>query len=111
MIDVSARVRGGCLYGLSVTGHAGRRLKLGDPVCAAVSVLVRSLFFYLENHPAIEYSFAFPERGEAFLEVTGLPAEELESWKGVCEFFLSGIASVQEDAPRAVGLRIYEIEG
>ena len=111
MIDVSARVRGDCLYGLSVTGHAGRRLKLGDPVCAAVSVLVRSLFFYLENHPAIEYSFAFPERGEAFLEVTGLPAEELESWKGVCEFFLSGIASVQEDAPRAVGLRIYEIEG
>lgn len=111
MIDVSARVRGGCLYGLSVTGHAGRRLKLGDPVCAAVSVLVRSLFFYLENHPAIEYSFAFPERGEAFLEITGLPAEELESWKGVCEFFLSGIASVQEDAPRAVGLRIYEIEG
>lgn len=111
MIDVSARVRGGCLYGLSVTGHAGRRLKLGDPVCAAVSVLVRSLFFYLENHPEIGCSFAFPERGEAFLEITGLPAEELESWKGVCEFFLSGIASVQEDAPRAVGLRIYEIEG
>lgn len=110
MIDVSARVRGGCLYGLSVTGHAGRRLKLGDPVCAAVSVLVRSLFFYLENHPAIEYSFAFPERGEAFLEVTGLPAEEFESWKGVCEFFLLGITSVKADAPRSVDLQICEIE-
>lgn len=103
MITVSVKLADdGCIEKLNVVGHSGNIQVQGDPICAAVSVLVRTLFLYVKSQSQIEADFSFPHRGLADLTVISLEESMRVFWKEICDFFLLGIQSIECDFPKNV---------
>ena len=107
MIRLSVKLRNGGrqIETLSASGHAGMMRESGDPVCAAVSVLIRTLVLFLKTRPEFESDIRIPERGHVFLSVGTVPAESGDCWESICEFFLLGLRSIENDYPEAFNLR------
>lgn len=107
MIRLSVKLQNGGrqIETLSAAGHAGMKTTAGDPVCAAVSVLLRTLLLFLKNHPEIESDIRLPKRGELFLSTVAVSGENENNWETVCEFVLLGLRSIENDYPKALNLK------
>jgi uncharacterized protein YsxB (DUF464 family) len=88
----------GLLRSCKVLGHAGAERRGRDVVCAAVSVLVRTVAKVLSGREGITVSSGAPERGALWLEVEGT-AENGEFLAAAGAFLSEGLLSVSGEYP------------
>jgi uncharacterized protein YsxB (DUF464 family) len=88
----------GILRACSAAGHAGAGETGADIVCAAVSVLMRTMVRVLSDRKGISIRSAAPEPGFVRLE-TEYTAEGREFLSACGDFFFFGLRSVAEEFP------------
>jgi uncharacterized protein YsxB (DUF464 family) len=90
--------RAGLLRACRVEGHAGSGLRGGDPVCAAVSALLRAALRTLSGRKGISVRGGAPERGLLWMEAD-YTEEGREFLAAAGAFLIEGLMSVSEDFP------------
>jgi uncharacterized protein YsxB (DUF464 family) len=94
----------GCLKSLQATGHAGAEAKGNDPVCAAVTVLMRTAANVLRREPYLEIEDYAPREGEFSLTVLSCGAGSEERFLGLTDFLLTGLFDLAAEHPRSVAV-------
>ena len=88
----------GLLKSCRVEGHAGAGTRGNDVVCAAVSVLTKTIAGVLSGRKDISVRGNIPERGKFLLEADYTP-EGREFLAGAGSFLIEGLLSVQAEFP------------
>ena len=88
----------GLLRSCRVQGHAGAGSKGNDIVCAAVSVLTRTVVRVLSGKKGISIRGSIPEHGN-FLMEADYNEESREFLAGAGAFLCEGLLSVAEEFP------------
>jgi len=88
----------GLLRSCRVSGHAGAGKRGSDIVCAAVSVLTRTLIRVLSGRKDIIIRAEAPERGNFLLEADYTP-EGREFLAAAGAFLIEGLLSVSTEFP------------
>jgi hypothetical protein len=95
----------GCLSSVEANGHAGKGVRGSDPVCAAVTVLLRTTLAVLEGAvPGI--SAASTGRGSLAFRAPAAAEETTALLRYAAVFLLEGIGSLQKEYPDAVHMRV-----
>ena len=81
-----------------VEGHAKAGVKGNDVVCAAVSVLTKTIVLILSGREEISIRGSIPERGNFLMEVDYKP-EGRDFLAGAGGFLLEGLLSVEKEFP------------
>ncbi|MDR0383275.1 MAG: ribosomal-processing cysteine protease Prp [Spirochaetaceae bacterium] len=106
MIRLEAVLDGaGVLVKYRASGHAGAGPAGADIVCAAVSVLSRSLVRALFGRDGITVRSDAPERGIISVEI-GYSENRRNFLEGTGAFLLEGLASVAEEYPEYCKLTV-----
>jgi len=99
----------GVLRACRASGHALSGVAGADIVCAAISVLLRTILNTLSNREGIKVRSGAPEKGKLWLE-----ADYEEAGKGFLyasgEFLINGVASVAKEYPQNCKLIIKNID-
>jgi len=99
MIQVELVLDGAGLLGsCRVSGHAGAGKRGSDIVCAAVSVLTRTIVQVLSGRKGITVRGSIPERGNFSMEAEYTP-EGREFLAGAGTFLIEGLFSVSAEFP------------
>jgi len=88
----------GLLKSCQVSGHAGAGKRGSDIVCAAVSVLTRTLIRALAGRQGVTIRGSIPEQGNFWVEVEHFP-EGRDFLAGAGAFFTEGLLSVSAEFP------------
>jgi len=88
----------GLLRSCRASGHAGAGKRGSDTVCAAVSVLTRTIIRVLTGRKDLTIRGVIPEQGDFFVEVDHTP-EGREFLAGAGAFLIEGLLSVAEEFP------------
>jgi uncharacterized protein YsxB (DUF464 family) len=88
----------GLLRSCRVSGHSGAGKRGGDIVCAAVSVLTRTIVRVLSGRESITIRGEIPEEGNFYLE-TEYTAEGREFLAAAGAFLIEGLLSVSGEFP------------
>ena len=86
------------LYSCRVKGHSGAGKQGNDIVCAAVSVLTRTIVRVLDGRKDISMRGSIPARGEFNLELE-YKSEGREFLAATGTFLMEGLKSVSEEFP------------
>jgi len=81
-----------------VSGHAGAAKRGSDIVCAAVSVLARTLIRALSEREGITIRGSIPEQGNFWVEAEYTP-QGRDFLAGAGTFFIEGVLSVSAEFP------------
>ena len=102
-------LEGGLFKSCCIRGHAGAGPKGADIVCAAVSVLSRTVCRVLSDRKGITVESSAPNRGEFFLEVTwDGTSENREFLDGAGLFLKEGLLSVSREFPSFCQVKLEE---
>ena len=88
----------GLLRSCRVSGHAGAGKRGSDIVCAAVSVLTRTIVGVLSGRKDLTIRGSIPEQGDFQLEIEYSP-EGREFLAGAGAFLMEGLLSVSREFP------------
>ena len=88
----------GLLRSCRVSGHAGAGKRGSDTVCAAVSVLARTVVRVLAGRKDITIRGSIPEQGNFWMEADYTP-EGREFLAGAGAFLMEGLLSVSGEFP------------
>jgi uncharacterized protein YsxB (DUF464 family) len=88
----------GQLRSCRVQGHAGAGKKGNDIVCAAVSVLTRTIVRVLSGRKDVTIRGSIPEKGDFYMEAD-YALEGREFMAGAGAFLIEGLLSVSEEFP------------
>ena len=88
----------GLLKSCRVSGHAGAGKRGEDIVCAAVSVLTRTIVRVLAGREGITVRGGIPERGDFWMEAEYSP-EGREFLSAAGAFLIEGLLSVSAEFP------------
>ena len=86
-------------------GHAGAAARGSDIVCAAVSVLMRSMARAVAGHAGINSRFSAPNRGKFSFSAEYAPAAK-DYLCAAGTFLIEGIKSIIEEYPQHCSLHI-----
>jgi len=81
-----------------IEGHSGAGTRGNDIVCAAVSVLARTIAGILSDREDINVKVSAPERGNFLMEIDYKP-EGRDFLAGAGCFLMEGLLSVQAEHP------------
>ncbi|MDR1176755.1 MAG: ribosomal-processing cysteine protease Prp [Treponema sp.] len=103
--------RAGFLRSCRISGHAGAGKKGYDIVCAAVSVLSRTMVRTLEKRKGIAVESAAPGRGLLSMDIR-YEAEGQDFLSVAGAFFMEGLSSICEEYPAycTMNIRVEEKE-
>ncbi len=96
----------GLLQSCAVDGHAGAGPFGDDLVCAAVTVLTRTVLRTLASRGGISVSGSAPNRGSLVVKVDGFSEVERGFLDGVTTVLVEGLGSVARDYPDHCNTRI-----
>ena len=88
----------GLLRSCCVSGHSGAGKRGGDIICAAVSVLTRTLIRVLSGREGVTIRGSIPEQGNFWMETEYSP-EGREFLSGAGAFLIEGLLSVSAEFP------------
>lgn len=96
----------GLLTGVSAKGHAGFAPKGTDIVCAAASVLLRTVARTFETAAGFQIDGGTEKRGELELSVSAADDADADWGRGVTEMFVRGIDDLSQEFPEHIKLTI-----
>jgi uncharacterized protein YsxB (DUF464 family) len=109
VIRLSVRLRAdGCLAGFAASGHAGAGPKGRDPVCAAVTVLLRTTARLLTSQPDLRVEGVSPAEGEMRLALAPPPEARREWVRGVTATLVAGLTDLDREFPGRLKLDVGE---
>ena len=88
----------GLLRSCGVSGHAGAGKRGSDIVCAAVSVLTRTIVRVLAGRQDVTIRGSIPEHGNFWMELDYTP-ESRDFLAGAGAFLVEGLLSVSAEFP------------
>ena len=97
----------GLLKSCRVTGHGGAGMRGSDIVCAAVSVLTRTIIRILSGRKDITVRGSIPEPGNFSMEAEYTP-EGREFLAAAGTFLIEGLLSVSEEFPQNCKVTVLE---
>ena len=99
------RDKSGTPTGFTVCGHAGRMLKAGDPLCAAVSGMTMLVCNTLTEVFGVKLAIEADEKKGAFAaKILSVPNGQMQSLCGILEGFSLQIADLAEQYPANIRL-------
>jgi uncharacterized protein len=109
VIQLRVRLRpDGCLAGFAASGHAGAGPRGRDPVCAAVTVLLRTSARVLSSRSDLRVSGLAPAEGDMRLEMEP-PPQALREWvRGVTAMLMAGLTDLDREFPGRLKLEVGE---
>lgn len=93
---------GGAFDSLRADGHAGFLKRGSDIVCAAETMLFRTVLSLLEKTDGLEVKKDISKRGSLFFCVKGGGTRSVERLVCVADFIREGMQSLAEEYPRNV---------
>jgi uncharacterized protein YsxB (DUF464 family) len=107
MVEVTVAIdSAGIVREISAVGHVGGYKKGSNPVCAAVTILVRTYLRLVESGGCEPVEGEAPKAGELFARI-GKPGEDRQKQLlGAGEFLLTGLSDLQETFPQHCVLRV-----
>lgn len=132
MVEIVVVLDGsGCLSRFSLKGHAGyhsaknrriswmqgfiRRMRnrnrdsvLGDPACAAVTLMARTVARVTASREGWTVDGAAPEPGNLFLVIERRPEDTDEWLHGVTDTLMQALADIDEEFPDAISVSLEE---
>ena len=111
MIRIQGKIdRNGVLRLLKADGHAENQLAGQNPVCAGVTVLLRTTAKWLEKEKGLEVSAGNIFRGSIVLELKEYPESRRERLKGATDYFFMGILDLEREFPLEISVTIDKYE-
>ena len=111
MLEISILLgQEGILKQLEASGHASGAKKGENIACAAASVLVRTAAILIENEKRVENSGSAEREGLFSLHVHGYEHECAKWLRGVCDFLVEGLKSIEREYPDSIQLSIRNSE-
>lgn len=92
----------GVLSRVDARGHAGLEPAGCNPACAAATVLLRTAYETLSTTPGVEASGEAPSPGTLHFTVVRYPAVSVQRLRGIGDFLLVGLSSVEREYPGKV---------
>jgi len=109
VIRLSVRLQAdGCLRSFAACGHSGAGPKGGDPLCAAVTVLLRTSARLLSSQPDLRVAGESPAEGVMRLALNPPPESRREWVRGVTATLLAGLADLDREFPGRLKLDVGE---
>ncbi|MBN1524178.1 MAG: ribosomal-processing cysteine protease Prp [Spirochaetales bacterium] len=96
-----------CISELNVTGHAGLDIKGNDPLCAAVSILTRTLLTALYATGVADIKDEHEQEGMLAAEITIQDSADFSRIAGITAFFLTGLFELQNDYPQTIMIDLF----
>jgi uncharacterized protein YsxB (DUF464 family) len=91
-----------------IAGHAGAAFRGSDVVCAAISVLARTLVRSFSDRQGVEIAASAPERG-VFEFSAAYDVPEQDFLAGAASFALEGFKSIAEEYPEFISLEFIQV--
>lgn len=96
----------GVVRRVRAVGHAGNTVAGGNLVCAAVTVLLRSLFESWYRYPRLALEGQAPETGVLGFDLQQYEAAQTTALRASGDVLLTGLAGLQREYPDALDLVI-----
>jgi uncharacterized protein YsxB (DUF464 family) len=111
VIRLSVRLAAdGCLAGFVASGHAEAGPRGRDPVCAAVTVLLRTSARLLSAQPDLRVTGQAPAEGAMRLALEPPPEARREWVRGVTATLVAGLTDLDREFPGRLKLEVGEQE-
>ncbi len=109
MVAVSVDLSEGVLLSCRAAGHARAGAEGSDPVCAAVTVLVKTAGRVLAERPGVRVAGSAEQRGSLEMRVESWDPGDREWRKGVTAFLVQGLQDTAGTSPESVKLEIHNL--
>ncbi len=96
----------GVLKSATAEGHAGTVPAGSNTVCAAVTVLLRTAYETASGYDGVRASGRAPGPGFLGFTIGRYPPEMVDRLRGVADFLVIGLSSVEREHPGRIELRI-----
>lgn len=96
----------GSIRRVDAEGHAGTEAAGSNPACAAVTVLLRTAYETLAGYPGVDVTGEAPAPGSLSFNVKKVDAAVAEKARGVGDFLLTGLSSVEREYPGRVHVEL-----
>jgi uncharacterized protein YsxB (DUF464 family) len=96
----------GILCRVEAKGHAGSEPAGSNPACAAATVLLRTAYETLSSTPGVQASGEAPSPGLLHFTVKHYPAGLVQRLRGIGDFLLVGLSSVEREYPGKINVII-----
>jgi uncharacterized protein len=101
VVRISADAEG-LLRSASAEGHAGLAPAGSNIACAAVTVLLRTAYETLAQYEGVDLAGEAPSPGYMTFRVRRYAPEAAERLRGVGDFLLTGLSSIEREFPAKV---------
>jgi len=96
----------GVVSRVEARGHAGSEPSGSNPACAAATVLLRTAYETLSSTPGVQASGEAPSPGTLHFVVKHYPVEVVQRLRGIGDFLLVGLSSVEREYPGKINVII-----
>lgn len=96
----------GILCRVEARGHAGPEPAGSNPACAAATVLLRTAYETFSSTPGVQAVGEAPSPGMLHFEVKHYPAGAVQRLRGIGDFLLVGLSSVEREYPGKINVII-----
>lgn len=96
----------GVVSRVEARGHAGSEPSGSNPACAAATVLLRTAYETLAATPGVQVSGEAPSPGQLHFVVQHFPFEVVQRLRGIGDFLLVGLSSVEREYPGKINVII-----
>ena len=105
---MTLKIENQCVASLTVHGHAGGFPGGNNPICAAVTALVRTAARTLESQKGIVISGGADQPGDMIFHVNEIPAQLKERVTGITDFLITGLRDLERENPNEIELQIVQ---
>lgn len=96
----------GVLRRVQADGHAGSAAAGTNIVCAAITILLRSVYDSWVRYPGIRLEGRAPAAGSLGFSLKSFDPAQASALRAVTELLLTGLGSLQREYPDVLTLRI-----
>lgn len=101
--------KNGCVSTMRMHGHAGYSSSEGNPACAAVTLLSRSVARLVASRAGWTVEGSTRGPGNLSLAIIRRPRGTDDWLRGVSEILLQALADIDEEYPGSISLRLEEM--
>lgn len=103
--------RDGIVRRLDASGHAGEQAAGTNLVCAAISVLLRSVYETCARYDGVDIEAVGDQAGAFGFALSAFPAERADSLRALSDLLLVGLDGLSREHPRELTIVIEYMGG
>jgi len=108
MVHLTCTLESGVITGVDMNGHAGQGFRGSDPVCAALTILVRTYLRNLESLDALDLVSTASVPGSLDFRFKVFPEGLVPVLRAWTRFLLVGLGDIKQEYPDSLELSLIE---